>query len=129
MRNPFKARTPESFFWKHAGYSYNPTAGETPEQGRRACAVALAAAERAGSDAGLSFDWMIDPDVDSSDWSDDPEPWRQWVCLCRDMDGAVVASLGAIDFGRDGEPLGSDYRRVVEAELASEATTKIGGAS
>jgi hypothetical protein len=129
MRNPFKAGTPEAFFWKHAGYSYNPTAGETPEQGRKACAVALATAERAGSDAGLSFSWDIDRDGDSSDFSDESPAWSLWYCLCRDSDGAVVASLGAVDFGRDGEPWGSDYRRVVEAELASEATSKIGGAS
>lgn len=114
---------PVGFFYQHAGYSYNP-ATETPEQGRRKCARALARAERAGSDAGLGFRWSIDPDTDSSDWNDDPEPWAQWVCECVDADGETVACLGGIDFGRDGEPWGDPYQRVVEAELAAEALSK-----
>lgn len=110
--------TPYAFFRKHAGYSHNP-ATETEAQGRARCACNLAAAERYAGDVGLSFEWSVD-DIDSSEWSDDPEPWAQWACVCRDMSGAVVASLGGIDFGRDGEPWGDPYRRVIEAELAAE---------
>lgn len=112
----------QQFFFRHAGYSYDP-ATETPEQGRARCArcaMDLAAAEAFGRAAGLSFDWSVDPYVDSSDWSDDPEPWAQWQCLCYDAAGNVCQSLHAVDFGRDGSPWSDPYRRVVEAELAAE---------
>ena len=108
-------QTAYHFFLKHAGYSYNP-ATETRAQGRRNTARMLAAAEK--SAAGCSFEWSIDPDIDSSEWSDDPEPWQTWQCIMRDESGRVVNSLHGIDFGRDGEPWGDPYRRVVEAELA-----------
>lgn len=111
--------TPYRFFLTHAGYSWNP-ATETKEEGRRRCAKALADAERRGMGAGLSFDWSID-EVDSSDWSDEEPAYAQWKCVCRDANGKFVTSLGVIDFGRDGSPWDSPYRRVVEAELAAEA--------
>jgi hypothetical protein len=38
----------------------------------------------------------------------------------RDKAGKVVQSLGGVDFGRDGDPWGQPYARVVEAELALE---------
>lgn len=113
-------QTPVEFFYANAAYSYNP-ATQTEEEGRRQCAELLADAERRGSDAGLAFEWSIDRDSDSSDWSDDPDPWQVWQCLCRDESGDVVAALAGIDFGRDGDPWGDNYRRVVEAELAAEA--------
>jgi hypothetical protein len=37
-----------------------------------------------------------------------------------DPEGTVVANLGGVDFGRDVEPWGNPYARVVEAELASD---------
>lgn len=110
---------PMRFFMAHAGYSYDPKT-QTPMQGRRQCALALAAAEASASERGDSFEWGIDQYTDSSDWSDDPNPWRVWNCSARDCDGKVYASLNSIDFGRDGEPWSSPYRRVVEAELAME---------
>jgi hypothetical protein len=112
--------TARAFFYEHAGYSYNPKT-ETRAEGRRRCAAALAQAEAQGSDAGLSFQWQIDEAVDSSDFSNERPPWQLWACCCRDAEGAIKANLCGIDFGRDGQPWGEPYRRVVEAELASEA--------
>lgn len=105
--------TPYQFFLKHAGFSYGP--GETREQGRRRCAKALAKAEREATNARLSFCWEYEQHIDSSDWSDEEPAYRQWYCLCRNADGDVVASLGCIDFGRDGTPWRDPYGRVVEA--------------
>lgn len=111
--------TPYHFFLKHAGYSYDPKT-QTKMQGRIMGAKELAAAERWALDQGCSFDWEVD-DVDSSDWSDERSSWNQWVCIMRDAHGNVMESLCGIDFGRDGEPWGEPYKRVVEAELASDA--------
>lgn len=114
------------FFMANAGYSYDPK-NETPMQGRIRCAKALAYAEKRARDAGASFEWSTDPDGSSADWiADDQDggrdnnPWHVWSCVARDGAGKVFASLGSIDFGRDGEPWGDSYRRVVEAELACE---------
>lgn len=112
--------TPIEFFYQHVGYSYTP-GRETPSQGRRRCARALASAERKATREGLSFEWRIDEGATSADFDDGPDVWALWECWCRDMDGEIVATLGAIDFGPDGEPWGAYYRRVVEAELAQEA--------
>ena len=117
MRNP--VRTIEQFFYEHAGYSYRPDK-ETQDEGRLRCAAAYAIAERLACEAGYSFHWSIDQDIDSSDWSDDPDPWQLWECVMRHLNGDVCASLSGIDFGRDGKPWSDPYRRVVEAELASE---------
>lgn len=111
--------TPFEFFYEHAGYSYNPTIGETPEQGRARCAQALTHAERTAQQDGCSYEWRIDPVTDSRDFNNDPYPYRLWECIARDMYGNVFASLHAIDFGPEGTPWDSPYRRVVEAELAS----------
>ncbi len=110
--------TAYAFFLKHAGYSYGP--GETPLQGRRRCAKTLAAAEQRASDAGVSFEWDIDPETTSADFTDEYPAWNLWTCLARDANGEVFSSLCGIDFGRDGEPWGNPYRRVIEAELACE---------
>lgn len=86
----------------------------------------LADAERWARETGYSFMWDIDHDSSSADWIDDDDedggkhndPRRVWSCWMMDMKGNIVQSLHAIDFGRDGHPWGSNYRRVVEAELA-----------
>lgn len=105
------------FFHEHAGYSYDPRT-ETPEQGRNKCAESLAiAATRAFID-GFWFDWCVDQTIDSSDFSDDTDPWELWVCCMYDTNGNMVDSLSAIDFGRNGSPYGDPYMRVVEAEIA-----------
>jgi len=107
------------FFYVHAGWSYGP--GETPDEGRQRCARELAIAERKARAAGLSFDWEVDPEGTSADWSDERPEWEQYMCTAYDANGDAVAYLGAVDFGRDGSPHSDPYRRVVEAELASEA--------
>ena len=108
-----------AFFYEHAGFSYDPKT-ETPEQGNLRGAEALAAAEARGRDEGLSFEWDIDPDVDSSSFSGARPSWSLWCCQAYDADGEKVASLWGCDFGRGGTPYGDAYRRVVEAELALE---------
>jgi hypothetical protein len=114
-------QSPVRFFFSHAGYSYDPKT-ETPTQGRWKCARRLAAAERTACANGYSFDWSQD-DITNRDFTDEGPEYYLWQCVCRDMSGAVVASLGGVDFGPDGEPWSSDCRRVVEAELAAEAAT------
>lgn len=115
--------TPYAFFFKHAGYSYDP-ARETALQGRRRCARVTAAAERKAREAGCAFAWEVDPYATSADWSDESPAWAQWTCVMYSAEGEVLASLGAVDFGRDGEPWGDPYRRVVEAELAAEVQAR-----
>lgn len=114
------------FFYKHAGYAYDPKT-ETRQQGRANCAKALAAAELTARNNSYSFQWEIDPYSTSADWKEPDEdggkrraPWQVWSCFMRDQNGEIVQSLHAIDFGRDGSPFGDPYRRVVEAELALE---------
>lgn len=124
MPGPFKPGTPAAFFYEWAGTSYVPGV-ETMEQGKRRGASALADAERIAREAGCSFEWTIDPDADSSCWSDDPEPWDQWQLIVRGPDGEVLTSLGGVDFGRDGEPWGDPYRRVCEAECALEVLDQL----
>lgn len=109
-----------AFFKRHAGFSYDPKK-ETAAHGRERCARALVRAEERGHAASLSFDWQTDPFTDSSDFNDEQPAWTLWECICRNEAGKVVASLHGIDFGRDGQPWGDSYRRVVEAELAQEA--------
>lgn len=109
--------TPFAFFLEHAGYSYQP-ATESVYAGRVHGALELAAAEANASHVGASHSWQIDPDTDSSDRSDDPDPWCVWMCTMRNESGIIIESLSGIDFGRDGEPWNDPYRRVVEAELA-----------
>jgi hypothetical protein len=137
---------PYQFFLKHAGHSHNP-ATESPMQGRVRCARQLAVVERKARDAGISFEWGPDS-YPSSEWIADDEdggknrdPWGTWYCSAigpRDEEyslndsrgqGEVLANLGGIDFGRDGEPWGDPYRRVVEAELALEALDNLKGQS
>lgn len=112
--------TPLSFFYAHAGWGHTP-GKETPSQGRRRCAQALATAERKGLRDGLTFFWQPDTDITSADFDDSgAEPYELWECLCMNSGARVVASLHGIDFGPDGRPAGDPYARVVEAELALE---------
>lgn len=104
------------FFRKHAGYSYDPTT-ETAEQGRQRCAENLAAAEGIARNAGVSFEWIIDPEERGGTRRN---PYPLYGCIAHDHLGGHATSLWAIDFGRDGSPYSDDYRRVVEAELALE---------
>ncbi len=114
--------TPVAFFYRYAGYSY--PAGATPAQQcahRLNGARNMATAEMRARNDSCSFDWDIDHDSTSADWSDELPAWRQWRCIMRNAEGLKVVSLWGIDFGRDGDPWSDPYRRVVEAELAQEA--------
>lgn len=119
--------TAYQFFMANAGYSYDLKT-ETPLQGRQRCAKYLAYCEARARDAGACFAWEVDLYGGSSaDWiaanrdgGKNRNPWRVWTCTAYDASGNVFASLCGIDFGRDGTPHGSAYRRVVEAELACE---------
>ena len=108
------------FFLKHGGYSYRP-GQETRRQGRIRSAKAYAQAERDARRFGLTFRWDWDNDVDDS-WMDETERAQEheWTyCVARTPDGRCVASLGGIV---DATP---EYRRVIEAELASEALASV----
>ena len=111
-------QTPAEFFFANAGYSYVPEI-EGPIAGRVICALDLAFAEWRAADEGYSFEWSIDPYMDSSDWSDE-EPHEVWECFMHDAEGAVVGSLGGVDLGAGGHPDLEPHARVVQAELAYE---------
>lgn len=105
----------EQFFYEHAGYSYGQ--GETQEQGRLRCAKQLAQAEAWALDNCVGFEWCLS-DTTSEDFSDDEPYYRLWDCVARSEDR--MTCLCGIDFGRDREPWGDPYMRVVQAELALE---------
>jgi hypothetical protein len=104
------------FFLENGGYSTPP--------GRAACALESARSEALLTEA-------IDADVCTVEWHNDPEPdfeTREWTgpyaygCVL-EVNGEHVASLWGIVLGsRD---LQDPYRRVVEAELASEASDEL----
>jgi hypothetical protein len=108
------------FFLKHAGFSYDPKT-ETARAGRSRCARELAKAERDARALGYVFEW--DNDSDGIDGNEDyiVETCESCVCLSNEVDADgdrdrhILASLGAIT---NATP---EYRRVIEAELASEA--------
>ena len=104
----------ERFFYKHAGFGYNPKT-ESREMGRRRHARQLAKAEAQGRV--FEFAWELDPDLDSSSFTDEEPAWLLWECSMRDG-GMLLEYLGGIDFGRYGVPDNDPYSRVVEAELA-----------
>jgi hypothetical protein len=103
----------ERFFWQHAGYSYDPKT-ETRATGRTRCARSLADAETWAESVGMTFEWEWDesPDLSWMTESEQAEEHEVLVCIARYRDGEIAGSLG------DPDPT---YRRVVEAELASEA--------
>ncbi len=107
------------FFFEQAGYSYQP-ATESEFAGKTRCATDLARAEFLAWDKGYTFHWDVDPTMDSSEWDTENPPHQVWDCLMRDASGMIVACLGGVDFGADGEPWSDPYKRVVEAELAME---------
>ena len=110
--------TPYMFFKQNAGYSYDPQI-ETAEQGKRRTARELAAAEEQIKTLPVGFVWQQD-DITSEEHSDEKPFYPLWLCLLLDENGKTLESLCGIDFGRDKEPWGDPYRRVVEAELALE---------
>lgn len=114
-----------AFFFENAGYSYDPKT-ETVDQGRARCASELVKAEQWATAEGYCYQWSIDPEIDSSNFSDE-EPYALWQVVMMDSAGAVVQSLGGVCFGPGGEPWGNNYRRVCEAELALEQLKTVEG--
>lgn len=112
--NPSPKQAAFAFFFEHAGFSYDPKT-ETANKGKARCARQLAKAERDARALGYTFEWISDHPFNShgSDRSEWPETCE--VCICRDQDGKSLASLSCID------DASSEYRRVVEAELALES--------
>lgn len=96
---------------------WNMQGGETEKQGKARCARELAQAERWARDNGLTFTWEDDWEIGSHVREYDGyerEPETCETCIAWDANGDVVASLGCVD---DATP---EYRRVIEAQLASE---------
>jgi hypothetical protein len=114
------ARPAVKFFYEHGPSSHNPET-QTADEGRWESARAYARAEQAGRDAAHSYEWEIDPDIDSSEFSDERPSWALWECIVYNADREPIGSLSGIDFGRDGMPSDNPYRRVVEAQLSMEA--------
>lgn len=131
---PYRKMTPsESFFFRNAGHSYDPSR-ETKRTGRIRYARELARAENEAKVRGWSVLWEDEIDVDLS-WCECEtdgvehehevlcailygEDWTNTLKSRRDM--KVLGSLGNIvDADRN-------YRRVVEAELALEALRELG---
>lgn len=108
------AETPYRFFLKSAGYSV--AQGETQKQGRSRSARELARAEKWARTHGVTFEWVNDSDADPNDW-DGEGPIGEVAegCIARCASGGTLASLWSI------WDASTEYRRVVEAELASEA--------
>lgn len=105
----------EQFFYDHAGWSYDPKT-ETSEGGHRRCATELAAAEAWGEQMGVEFSWVPDDD-DAADGDDTPIVREGCIAKLMISPGTVddvTTSLWSIG---DATP---EYRRVIEAELASE---------
>jgi len=107
----------EQFFYDHAGFSWNP-ATETQEQGRERYAKALAAAEHLALEENWHYDWdwdNYDCGHAKGECSGRPEYCQLW-----DAERAsLLASLSGICDADD------NYRRVVQAELAVEAMTRL----
>ena len=113
------------FYREHGGWSYDPRT-ETAEQGKQRSAYTLAYAESWAKDRGVTFEWSVDPEIDSSDFDTDPEPWALYDCIAYDGAGNVIGSLGGVDFGRDGVPDSAPYAKVVQAELVADHMRYIG---
>jgi hypothetical protein len=117
-----KILTPDQlFFYLNAGYSYSPN--ETAEQGRIRCAKQLAEAEEIGQRLGYEFEWDWDECPDLSWMSDEDREQEHEVLCARIVDPengrySLASLCGITDPDRN-------YRRVIEAELASEAIAEL----
>ncbi len=115
------------FFYKHAGYSYDPK-NETKEEGKRRGAKALAEAY-AWAMANCVIEWRED-DADRS-WLKEGDNRPLFGCILSRLDedreeNGESESLWGIDLGPTGN--GCDYyKKVVVAELALELRRKCEG--
>lgn len=110
----------QQFFYDNAGYSWDPKK-ETEKQGRYNSARRYAKAEMQALRDGVTFQWEIDPngcigcDCGSSTCEcSSGESHHTFYCIARTADGTDGASLHGIC------GLTPEYKRVIEAELASE---------
>jgi hypothetical protein len=107
----------QRFFYEHAGYSYK--APETATQGRIRCAIELAQAEEYALNLNWEFEWDWDECPDLS-WMSEEEQNEDHEVLCArivnpdDRRHSLASVCGITDPD-------SNYRRVIEAQLASEA--------
>jgi hypothetical protein len=105
------------------GFRFHLENGGTVSGQRAACALRSARAEIAARAEGIEFIWEDDCD----DWKERQEyeedtgykVQRSECCRAVDTDGNTLASLCGI------WDAGDDYKRVVEADLASEALDTI----
>lgn len=95
------SNTQTEFFYKWAGYGYNPKT-ETKEQGRRAGAKRLAKAEAYAVDHEWYYEWQPSQNPDTS-WMDaeqlvDYETGRLEMLdvVLRDAEGKILESLGEV---------------------------------
>lgn len=106
----------ERFFYDNAGTGYDP-ATEIPFIGRVRGARALVKAEAERIASGMWIEWERD-DMPYADDVHDPDEYGYVAMLCRVNPDTgrkeIVDALGSIDAESD-----DPYRRVVEAELAS----------
>lgn len=109
------------FFFDHAPYSYGP--GQAPGEARTQNAQGLAACEAWAEKHGVYFVWEIDSEIDSSEFSDDPDVYAMWQ-LTASINGEWMSGLGGVDFGKDGVPDSDPYKRVLEAEMAREILSR-----
>jgi hypothetical protein len=118
-----KQLTPDQFFfYQNAGFSWT-TKKETREQGRIRCAVELAQAEQYARNLGWEFEWEFDECPDLSWMSDEEREQEHEVLCCRIPDPENTRySLASLCGITDPD---SNYRRVIEAELASEAIAEL----
>ncbi len=118
-----KILTPDQlFFYLNAGYSHDPKT-ETAEQGRIRCARQLAEAEEISERMDWEFDWAWDECPDLSWMSDEDREQEHEVLCCRIPDPKNPRySLATLCGITDPD---SKYRRVIEAELASEAIAEL----
>lgn len=112
--------TNEYFFYENAGYSYDPKT-ESDEAGRLRCAKEMAADEAKvaqlidGLGWHYEWDWDECPDLSWMSEEEQSEPHEVLCCRLADADDNTLASCCGIT-----DP-DSNYRRVMEAELAGEA--------
>jgi len=107
----------ERFFYDHAGYSYGPN--ETAQQGRIRCAQALAKAEQVAVNLGWEYEWEWNQDADLSWMTEEERQQEHEVLWCRIPDPENSRYSLASLFCGITDP-DAKYRRVIEAELASE---------
>ena len=67
------------FFYDNAGYSYDPKL-ESQEQGKIRCAIFLANATKWAFKEGISFQWDVDQDSDSTHFSNETPAWPLYQC-------------------------------------------------